>query len=114
MELSFSMRLDVALGAIVMAHDYKLAGPVSAQAWRAITLSSLVGMTHAETALSAWLMRGPWRWLAASSSARPSQARWRQMAARTGAACSPMPAVKTSASMPSSATAWPAMAWAVR
>ena len=77
----------------------------SSRVWRAITSSSLVGITQARVRLAALLMRGPPAALAASSSATPSQAAARQIMARTGAACSPMPAVKTMASKPQSAAA---------
>ena len=71
--------------------------------WRAIISSSSVGMTHAVARLPAALMHGPPRWLAPSSKLTPSHAASRQMRARIGAACSPIPAVNTMASRPAAA-----------
>jgi len=50
---------------------------------RAITSSSLVGITHAAVRLAAVLMHGPCRSFACSSSSMPSQAACRQTRART-------------------------------
>src|SRR6185437_3760049 len=71
--------------------------------WRATIRFSLVGMTQAETPASGDEMRGPPAALAASSSTSPVQRASRQIRARIAAACSPIPAVKTSASSPPSA-----------
>ena len=57
-------------------------------------------MTHADTSLPSRVMRWPPAWLAASTSVTPSQAASRQTRARIAAACSPIPAVNTSASSP--------------
>ena len=71
------------------------------EVWRAIISSSLVGITHAETRLAGGADARPagLRWPRRSSST-PSQAASRQTRSRIAGACSPMPAVKTSASMP--------------
>src|SRR5439155_19012257 len=74
--------------------------PSSAPACRAIISSSLVGITHAETRLPAREIRCPRHSLAASSSVSPSQAQASQMRRRITVECSPIPAVKTSASTP--------------
>ena len=79
--------------------------PAIFKVWRAIISSSLVGITHTETLLAGALMRGPPAWLAAGSSSTPSQAASRQTRSRIAGACSPIPAVKTSASMPPAAAA---------
>ena len=57
------------------------------------------------TRLPGVVMRSALRALAAASSSMPSQAAARQTFSRTGAACSPMPPVNTSASSPPSAAA---------
>ena len=80
-------------------------GATACNVWRAIISSSLVGITQTATGLAAVLMRGPPERLAAASSSMPSQAASRQTRSRISGACSPMPAVNTSASMPCAAAA---------
>src|SRR5437763_3740552 len=70
---------------------------------RATIKFSSVGMTQAETPELALEIRGPPAWLAASLSMTPSHCASWHTRARIGAACSPMPPVKTSASSPPSA-----------
>ena len=76
-----------------------------ARVWRAIISSSWVGTTRRATRLAGVEMRVAPAALAAGSSSAPSQARRSAMRARIGAACSPMPAVKTKASRPPRAAA---------
>ena len=66
----------------------------------AIISSSLVGMTQTDTPLSEAEMRGPPDVFAYLSSFTPSHASLAHNAARTGAECSPMPAVNAKASSP--------------
>ena len=77
----------------------------TSRVWRAIISSSLVGMTQAAVRLAAVLMRGPPRALAVGVELDAEPGRARQTRARIGAACSPMPAVKTMASSPPRAAA---------
>ena len=56
-----------------MASDSLFAALISSIVWRAIMSSSSVGMTHAETRLSAVLIQGPPAALASGSNSIPSQ-----------------------------------------
>src|SRR5208337_2945643 len=73
---------------------------VSFTVCRAIMRSSSVGITHAETRLSALVMQGPPAVFARESNSMPSQAAFLQTCSRTEAECSPIPAVKTNTSNP--------------
>src|SRR5574337_748664 len=88
--------------------------PSSLAVARAITLSSSVGITNTWTRAASLLMRDASPALRASSSTMPSQRRRSPMRLRVPQACSPMPPVNTSASRPSSATHWAAIAAAAR
>ena len=70
---------------------------------RAIIRSSSVGITRTTTRLASLEMIGACAALRAGSTSRPRYPRPSQMRARIAAACSPMPAVKTSVSRPPSA-----------
>ena len=78
-----------------------------ARAWRAIIRFSFVGMTRTEQAPSGALIRSASRSLRSGSSRTPRCARPSQIAQRTGAACSPIPPVKTRVSRPPSSAASP-------
>src|SRR6478672_438266 len=73
--------------------------------WRAIIRSSSVGMTHAEALLPVVVSLGPPAVFAASSSDTPSHAASSQTRRLISGACSPIPAVKTTASNPPRAAA---------
>ena len=77
----------------------------SRRVWRAIINSSFVRTTQAETLLSRELIRGPPASFAAASNSSPSHPAVAQARRRIKALFSPMPAVKTSASIPPSAAA---------
>ena len=92
----------------LVSHHRFLAVPsslVRRHVWRAIIRSSSVGMTHAEARLPVIVILGPPAAFAASSKCTPSHAACSHTRRRISAACSPMPAVKTSASSPPRAAA---------
>jgi len=74
--------------------------PTSARVAPAMTASSLVGMTSTSIFDAVVLMTVPCSSFAAGSISTPSHDRCAQIARRTGAAFSPMPAVKMIASRP--------------
>ena len=82
--------------------------------WRAIISSSFVGITHAETRLAGFEMRGPLAAFACSSISIPSQPQAAPIRLRISAEFSPIPAVKTSASIPPSAAASAPVSFAAR
>jgi hypothetical protein len=94
---------DAAAGALTLEGLEITGERRSPRVWRAIISSSLVGMTYAATRLLLALIRGPPLALAAASRVRPNHPAFWITRSRMSTACSPMPAVNTSASRPPSA-----------
>src|SRR4029077_19270207 len=81
-------------------YEWDVSSPSSRPECRAIINSSLVGMTHADTLLPGAEILGALRAFAPGSSSMPSHAQDLQIRRRISAEFSPIPAVKTSASIP--------------